>query len=541
MIATTLGGVGLFLIGMLLVTDSLKTLAGDALRRVLLRFTGGNFKALLSGAGITALIQSSSATTVATIGFVGAGLITFQQAIGIVYGANLGTTVTGWLVALLGLKFSVTQVALPIVGVGALLRLFARGRAAHVGMALAGFGIIFVGIDILQDGMEAFSERVQPEVFPEDNWSGRLILVGLGFLLTAIVQSSSAAMATALAALHSGTISLEQAAAIVIGINVGTTATAGIAAIGGSVGAKRTALVHVFFNFVTGVVAFLTLPLFVIAADRIGRQIGPGDATIVIAAFHTAFNLLGILLLYPFTSRLARLVEVVVRDDGPRLTRFLDRSAGAGRDLAIEATRRTLFEIAGAAIRALSQLLTTGRLTPPSVRELEAAEHAIEEVHEYLSTVSHRERAGAQHDRMLSTVRALEHVERLTDLARHHYVTTTRSTPEFEPEVTEVTNTLRSVLDWIRDDGQSVPTEATRQAAERMAEFRRSARSQLFEDTADGRVGTAISIRRLDALRWLEEVTHALWRLTEHLQGERALLGDESTGKPNGAPELGNP
>ncbi|MDL5056917.1 Na/Pi symporter [Geitlerinema calcuttense] len=154
MIFKLAGGIGIFLVGMLLLTDGLKAFAGDSLKKTLVRFTGAPWKAFMSGTIITALVQSSSATTVTVIGFVSAGLLTFPQALGVVFGASLGTTSTGWLVSALGLKVSIGYYVLPLIGVGALMRLLARGRWRVLGMALAGFGLIFVGIESLQAGMD---------------------------------------------------------------------------------------------------------------------------------------------------------------------------------------------------------------------------------------------------------------------------------------------------------------------------------------------------------------------------------------------------
>jgi len=239
MLSTILGGIGLFLLGMILLTDGLKALAGDSLRRVLARFAGGRLSSLAAGAGVTALVQSSSATTLTTIGFVSAGLLTFEQALGVILGANLGTTSTGWLVSILGLKFSISKVALPLVGIGALTRLLSRERLANLGLALAGFGLIFVGIDTLQLGMEGLSARIDPGSFPDASLQGRLLLVLIGVFMTVVLQSSSAAVATTLMALHAGTIDLTQAAALVVGQNVGTTVTAALGSIGATVAAEN--------------------------------------------------------------------------------------------------------------------------------------------------------------------------------------------------------------------------------------------------------------------------------------------------------------
>ncbi|HWV58591.1 MAG TPA: Na/Pi symporter, partial [Longimicrobiales bacterium] len=159
MTASILGGVGIFLLGMVILTDALKALAGDALRMILSRFVSGPWSAMLSGATATLLVQSSTATTLTTIGFVSAGLITFPQSIGVIFGANLGTTSTGWMVSMLGLHFSIAVAAMPAVAIGAVLRLLGRDSIAAAGFALAGFGLIFVGIDILQVGMAGLADR----------------------------------------------------------------------------------------------------------------------------------------------------------------------------------------------------------------------------------------------------------------------------------------------------------------------------------------------------------------------------------------------
>ena len=153
------GGVGLFLLGMLVLTDGLQRLAGPALRRGLARFTSSPASGAAAGAVATALIQSSSATTVATIGFVGAGLLTFSQALGIIFGANIGTTITGWLVAVLGFKLDLGLIVLPLVFLGVLLKIFGRGRMQHLGWALAGFSLLFIGIDAMQQGLGPLRRR----------------------------------------------------------------------------------------------------------------------------------------------------------------------------------------------------------------------------------------------------------------------------------------------------------------------------------------------------------------------------------------------
>jgi phosphate:Na+ symporter len=186
----------------------------------------------------------------------------FPQAIGVVFGASLGTTGTGWIIAVLGLKISVGFYALPLVGLGAFLKLLARGRWRSLGLALAGFGLIFIGIETLQDAMRGLSGVFNLARLPAGGLWGHLLAMIIGIAMTVIMQSSSAAVATTLTALHTGAINFDQAASLVIGAAVGTTVTGALAAIGGSVPAKRTALAHVLFNLATGLIAVVLLPVF---------------------------------------------------------------------------------------------------------------------------------------------------------------------------------------------------------------------------------------------------------------------------------------
>lgn len=256
------GGIGLFIMGMVLLADGIKSFAGDALRNALVRFTGRPVKAFASGALITSIVQSSSATTVAVIGFVSAGLLTFPQAVGVVLGASLGTTSTGWIVSIFGLKVSISFYALPLVSIGAFMKLLAHGRWKSFGFALAGFGLIFIGIETLQDGMRGLSGVFNLAELPSTGVYRHLLTILIGLAMTAIMQSSSAAMATTLTALHTNAINFEQAAYLVIGSSIGTTSTGVMATIGASVSTKRTALAHILFNISTGIIAVILLPIF---------------------------------------------------------------------------------------------------------------------------------------------------------------------------------------------------------------------------------------------------------------------------------------
>lgn len=329
------GGIGLFLIGMVLMTDSLKEMAGDTLRVWLSKFTGTPVKAILSGMGLTLLVQSSTATTLATIGFVSAGILTFSQAVGVVIGANIGTTSIGWLVALIGVKLAITSFALPLIGFGALIKLLARGKWALLGLSLAGFGLIFFGIDLLQIAMSGFAEQVNFAAFSSDSLGAQLLLVLIGLLMTIFLQSSSAAVTTTIAALATGAVDLPQALSLVIGQNIGTVATAILAAMGSTSNAKRTAAVHVVFNLFSAVLAFVILkPVFM---WLVGHQVTIAllDPVIIVAAFHTAFSLFGTLFFLPFLTQFEKVIVNAIPDQTPSVLHYLDQASASVPTLAI--------------------------------------------------------------------------------------------------------------------------------------------------------------------------------------------------------------
>jgi len=256
-IVTLLGGLGIFLIGLIIMTKGLQSLAGDTLRNAMLHFTKSPYSGALSGAIMTTLLQSSSATTVAAVGFVGAGIISFSQSLGIIFGANIGSTFTGWLVAIFGFKFNLETFVLPFIFLGAILKLFAKENVASAGFTLAGFGLIFVGIDTMQESVKGFETILTPDILPMDSIGGRLFLIGIGIVVTMITQASSAGIAMTLTLLYGGAVNFEQAAALVIGMDVGTTVTAAMATIGANINAKRTGFSHVIYNLLSAIFAFL--------------------------------------------------------------------------------------------------------------------------------------------------------------------------------------------------------------------------------------------------------------------------------------------
>ena len=515
------GGIGLFLMGMVLLTDGLKAFAADALQRWLVRFTGTPFKAFTSGALVTAAVQSSSATTVTVIGFVSAGLLRFPQAMGVVMGASLGTTGTGWLVSVLGLKISLGYYALPLVGVGAFMKLLGRGRMGSLGLALAGFGLIFIGIETLQAGMKGLSAVFDLSRLPASGLLGHSLAMVIGILLTVVMQSSSAATATTLTALHTGNIHFEQAASLVIGAAVGTTVTGALAAIGGSVPAKRTALAHILFNLSTGVIAVLLLPVFLqcIALAQVHLGLDPGATSL--AAFHTGFIALGVLIFLPFTNLLARGIERLLPDRGPTLTRNLDASLLYAPGVALEATRRALCETARESFEIVRATLAGAPDNHGSEDKRQQVRQAIGRIEEFFTRIPPVSESEPPSASRVAQLHAIDHLIRLqSHLRPEPGILRVLSDERVRPMVDQGLGILDLAAAGLHQQAEADWPAEIQRAAALLADSRRQARPALLQQTADGRDGPARALEVLDAMRWLDRVGYHTWRICNYLGGD---------------------
>lgn len=410
------GGVGLFLLGMGLMTDGLRLAAGPALERILAYSTRTRLRGLASGALVTVAVQSSSAVTVATIGFVNAGLLSLGQALWVLFGANVGTTMTGWLVALVGMKFEIDLFALPLIGVGMLLRLTGEGtRRGAVGMALAGFGVLFLGIDMLKD---TFSGVAADFRLPHwDGFVGVAAMVLVGILMTVLMQASAAALVIAFSAAQSGLVTLEAAAAVVIGANVGTTVTALLAAIGATPNAKRAAAAHILFNVLTGVVALLLLPWLLAALGWLGALLELDAAPAGrLALFHTAFNLLGVALIWPLAGWLTAflLARFKSAEEDEARPRYLDKNVLAVPALALDALDREVRNLGGIALRIVRGAL--GDTPAPDGNQRSIARLGVT-IAEFIAQLSRASMAADSARRLPELLRVARYYETAAELA----------------------------------------------------------------------------------------------------------------------------
>ncbi len=317
-----IGALGMFIFGMKIMSEGLQKAAGSRLRNMLGSITSNRVSGVLTGFGITSIVQSSSVTTVMTVSFVNAGLLTLRQSAGVMMGANIGTTLTAWLILIFGFKVSLSSYAYIFIAFGAPLLFFTKGKAKTWASVIIGFALLFMGLGALKDAVPSLgtdSSIVQFFIDFKDVWYGPLMFVFLGALVTVVIQSSSAAMALTMTMVAGGVIPFEVASAMILGENIGTTITAELASLIGNVHAKRSARIHSLFNIIGVAWAILLFP-FILKGIALFIEGDPysdgGSANLALAIFHSSFNTINVLLLLPFVPWLVRIAEKTVKSRG---------------------------------------------------------------------------------------------------------------------------------------------------------------------------------------------------------------------------------
>jgi len=542
----TLGGVGLFLLGMTVMTGGLKALAGSALRTVLGKAAATPLSGAFWGAIITLLVQSSSAVTMTTIGLVSAGLLTFPQGLGLVFGANVGTTGTGWLVALIGVRVSLSTYALPMIFVGALAKLLAGGRIGAAGGALAGFALVLYGLTTLQQGMGGLAESLHPSDLPGvlgasgvgwvSGTFGLMMLIVVGLAMTAVMQSSTAAIAVTISAFYAGAISLEQGAALIIGQNIGTATSSALAAIGASATAKRLALAYVLFKVIAALIAIVAFPFTAALMKVFSASL---DGTTLLAAYHTAYNVIGVAVLLPATQWFTRVVERLLPSAESSVQRALDPSALVSPVIAVETARRVVAGVLATTAASVRVAISGG--AGPTVQQTTAA--ALEEVRDFLSELKEPPGTDAERHRMTSTLHALDHVSRLVEVLGEGSLPTTPSSGDPDnPRAAELcTQAMRAAqaiggsitsecalsaqavpIGWYVSSEIAAALVQAEGAARELAAQRQAHRATTLASVAPGKLTAAEAFARIDAARRLDLIAHYAWRSSAHLLGRGA-------------------
>jgi phosphate:Na+ symporter len=512
-IVKLLGGIGLFLLGIHHLTEGLKGLSGDSLRRVLQRVVAGRLSAVASGVVFTIATQSSTATILTVIGFVGAGLITLSQAIAVNMGATLGTTSTPWMVAILGLRFRIANAALPILGVGAFLWLVARGKTRSLGAVLAGFGLIFTGIDFLQTGMAGISWNL--EALAGTGFGAMWILAGIGVVMTIVMQSSSAAAATTLVALDAGSLTFEQGCAMIVGQSIGTAATTALAVIGGGIAVRRAALAHIAYSLIAGVLAMLFLRPLTGAAEWVGSHLDDSHGVLALAAFSTIFKLAGIVAFFPWLDQFARLIVRFSGEDSPSAVSRLEPAvAQAGGPVALEAAWRAILEVAHGAVDA-----TRCRLIGEAVTYKPAGE-AVQHIEHFLESLSlETTDLGTIGPRLVRLCHALDHLTELdVDLSRIPPAVSDWQAPA---AFAASAGALAAWLDATKDPAaEPAPAvfKALEDSSKQVSSERKTVRDEMLKDVALQRTPAATARAALDVLGWADAAQYHAWRLAESLR-----------------------
>lgn len=342
-------GVAIFLFGMLFLEDGFKAFTGGVLEKLLKKTTNKLWKSLSFGIVSTTIMQSSSLVSVITISFLSAGLISLAAGIGIIFGANLGTTTGAWLIAGFGLKVKISAYAMPMLVFGIILVFQKSTHLKGIGYILAGLGFLFLGIHHMKEGFEAFRTTIDLKAFAVSGYKGLFLFTALGVAATVIMQSSHATLVIIITALAAQQITYENGLALAIGANIGTTITAIIGSMSSNVQGKRLAVAHLIFNMVTGMIAIIFIYQIINLVDSFAASVGivHDDYTLKLAVFHTIFNTIGVLAMIPFTNLLVNFLTRIMPEKEVSIAtpKYLYEASEAMPDTMIESVRKEILHL----------------------------------------------------------------------------------------------------------------------------------------------------------------------------------------------------
>ncbi|MBN2080260.1 MAG: Na/Pi cotransporter family protein [Spirochaetes bacterium] len=549
---TVLGGLGLFLFGMKVMSEALQKATGEKLRDILSKVTSNRFLGLLTGLGITALIQSSSATTVMLVSFVNAGLINLTQSVGIILGANIGTTVTGWIVALLGFKIQVTSFALPAVAIGFFIRFLKNEKFEEWGEVILGFGLLFLGLDIMNSAVKDLrgSEAVMNimSMVRADTLPSAVLVVLIGSAVTMVVQSSSATVAMTMALAVNGLIDFYTCCALILGENIGTTITAFLASMGASTTARRAARVHMLFN-VLGVIwvlacfhwFFVPLVNWIVPGDVFSPVAAERSKVIAdhMAAFHTMFNVTNALVFLPFTGFLAKVATRLVPEKRGAVAaeefhlKYIASPLLSTPAININQARLETRRMMGIAIEMFDMVMEVfgkpGEKLGVTVEDIQGRESTIDrlekEISEYLVKISKdsiSQDQSAEISMLLHAVNDCErigdHCENLLKLVRRKYDGRLSFSDRAVEEIDEISLKVRELLMLIYDSLMRSPTGIMTTASvleNRINELRKELRTTHIERLNEGACDVPSGLVFIDMLTSFEKIGDHAFNIAE--------------------------
>ena len=516
-ISAIASGVAIFLFGMMALEQGLKGLTGGVLENLLKRSTNRLWKGLTFGAGATALTQSSTLVSLLTISFLSSGLLGLQQGIGVIFGANLGTTTGAWLMAGPALHFNIGQAAMPLLTFGVVFILSRHGIMRPLGWVFVGLGFLLLGIQWMKDGFEVFQQAFDLTAYTLEGLRGLLVYTLIGVLATVVMQSSHATLIVTITALAAGQLSYENALAVSIGANIGTAVSTALAAIAANVEGRRLAGAHVLFNTVTASVALVLIIPFMFLVDWLASLlgIGPDQHALKLAIFHSLFNLVGIVIMVPLIPLMVRFLERILRGKAPEITepRYINPTMKALPDAALEAVRRELIRLFRRGLGLMAQGLyfepaTLHRaesrkdlLGPPAMIrpvDMDGRYYArVKPLHglilDFLATVPVRDQHAAQAAALRSACQSL--VEAIKH-ARHLHPSLTQQLAGQHQELASEYLAIRASVGWLLKRLDELATASQTESVD--AEIKKLARLMRKHDVVrSGRLDEMIRARKI--------------------------------------------
>ena len=553
-----IGALGFFIFGMKIMSDGIQKVAGSKMRSILSKMTSNRFLGITTGFLITALLQSSSATTVMIVSFVNAGLLSLVESIGVIMGANIGTTITAWLIAILGFKVKISSIALPIIAIGFPMMFASKANIRSWAEVFIGFALLFMGLDELKNSIPDLKQN--PEFlsflanYADMGYLSTIIFIGVGTILTLVVQSSSAAMALTLVMCYEGYIPFELAAAMVLGENIGTTITANLAAMVGNVHAKRSARAHFIFNIFGVIWMIIALPFFVETIDNymvLNMQLSPlniiGESVAIpigLSIFHTTFNIINVLLMVGFIPLISSIVIKMQPSKGELDEEFHLEHIGTGlmstTELSIvEANKEVvkfgervqkLFSFMPALLEETNSKKIQDKLS--RIKKYEDITDRMEvEIADYLAKASQGELSDSASIKVRSMISIINDMERIGDICYQMSIEISRKKeqnvnflPEMKIQLDDMIGAVNDTLNIMQKNLKTNYSQVTIDKADRLEitvnTMRNKIRKNYLQRVEKGEVKIQAGMIYINLIHSLEKIGDHVFNITEAIIGE---------------------
>jgi len=553
------GALGFFIYGMKVMSDGIQKVAGSKMRSILSKMTSNRFLGVATGFILTALLQSSSATTVMIVSFVNAGLLSLVESIGVIMGANIGTTITAWLISLLGFKVKIASIALPIIAIGFPMMFSSKSNIKAWAEVLIGFALLFMGLDALKESVPNLKENTEFLSFLSSYANmgiiSTLIFIGVGTILTLVVQSSSAAMALTLVMCYEGYIPFELAAAMVLGENIGTTITANLAALVGNVHAKRAARAHFIFNIFGVIWMIFAFQFFINSIDNYmisNMDLSPvssvGESVAVpigLSIFHTTFNILNVLFLVWFVPLISRTVIRMQPSKGEIDEEFHLEHIGGGlmqtAELSVLEAQKEVIkfgEITNRLFNMIPELMkeTNNKKFDALMKRIRKYEDITDkmevEIANYLAKSAQGEMSDSASIKIRSMLSIINDMERIGDICYQMSITLERKSEQktyFTPELREsleemmkeVSKSLEIMNNNLNSEYSQVLITDANEAEISINKMRNSLRKTYLKKMEKGEINIQTGMIYYNLIHSLEKVGDHVFNITEAIVGDK--------------------